>query len=36
MGPQVPKDVARDTAHDLSWLVGELAGEGEADISEAK
>ena len=25
MGPQDPKDVARDTAHDLSALVGELA-----------
>ena len=35
MGPQDPKDVARDTARDLSALVGELAGEGEADISEA-
>ena len=29
MGPQDPKDVARDTARDLSALVGELAGEGE-------
>ena len=28
MGPQDPKDVARDTARDLSALVGELAGEG--------
>ena len=25
MGPQDPKDVARDTARDLSGLVGELA-----------
>jgi hypothetical protein len=25
MGPQDPKDVARDTARDLSALVGELA-----------
>ena len=25
MGPQEPIDVARDTAHDLSGLVGELA-----------
>ena len=25
MGPQDPKDVARDTARDLSSLVGELA-----------
>ena len=25
MGPQNPKDVARDTARDLSALVGELA-----------
>jgi hypothetical protein len=25
MGPQEPKDVARDTARDLSGLVGELA-----------
>jgi hypothetical protein len=25
MGPQAPKDVARDTARDLSALVGELA-----------
>jgi hypothetical protein len=25
MGPQVPKDLARDTARDLSGLVGELA-----------
>jgi hypothetical protein len=29
MGPQDPKDVARDTARDLSALVGELAREGE-------
>jgi hypothetical protein len=29
MGPQDPKDVIRDTARDLSALVGELAGEGE-------
>ena len=29
MGPQDPKDVARDTARDLSALVGELSGEGE-------
>jgi hypothetical protein len=29
MGPQDPKDVARDTARDLSALVRELAGEGE-------
>jgi hypothetical protein len=28
MGPQDPKDVTRDTARDLSGLVGELAGEG--------
>jgi hypothetical protein len=27
MGPQDPKDVTRDTARDLSGLVGELAGE---------
>jgi hypothetical protein len=27
MGPQDPKDVTRDTARDLSALVGELAGE---------
>ena len=26
MGPQGPKDVARDTARDLSALVGELCG----------
>jgi hypothetical protein len=26
MGPQVPKGVARDTARDLSGVVGELAG----------
>jgi hypothetical protein len=25
MGPQDPKDVTRDTARDLSALVGELA-----------
>ena len=25
MGPQGPKGVTRDTAHDLSGLVGELA-----------
>jgi hypothetical protein len=25
MGPQDPKDVTRDTARDLSGLVGELA-----------
>ncbi len=25
MGPQDPKDVARDTARDLSGLVGEIA-----------
>jgi hypothetical protein len=25
MGPQDPKDVARDTARDLSGLAGELA-----------
>ena len=25
MGPQHPKDVARDTARDLSGIVGELA-----------
>jgi hypothetical protein len=25
MGPQDPKDLARDTARDLSGLVGELA-----------
>jgi len=25
MGPQDPKDVARDTARDLSGMVGELA-----------
>ena len=25
MGPKVPKDVARDTARDLSGVVGELA-----------
>ena len=25
MGPQDPKDVGRDTAHDLSGLAGELA-----------
>jgi hypothetical protein len=25
MGPQEPKDLARDTARDLSGLVGELA-----------
>jgi hypothetical protein len=29
MVPQDPKDVARDTARDLSGLIGELAGEGE-------
>ena len=29
MGPQDPKDVTRNTACDLSALVGELAGEGE-------
>jgi hypothetical protein len=29
MGPQDPKDVTRDTARDLSVVVGELAGEGE-------
>jgi hypothetical protein len=29
MGPQDPKGVTRDTARDLSALVGELAGEGE-------
>jgi hypothetical protein len=27
MGPQDPKDVARDTARDLSALVGEFAGD---------
>jgi hypothetical protein len=27
MGPQEPKDLARDTARDLSGLVGELAAE---------
>jgi hypothetical protein len=27
MGPQDPKDVVRDTARDLSGLVGELAAE---------
>ena len=25
MGPQAPKDVARDTARDLSGIAGELA-----------
>jgi hypothetical protein len=35
MDPQDPKDVTRNTARDLSALVGELAGEGDADISEA-
>jgi hypothetical protein len=29
MGPQDPKDVTRDTARDLSGLLGELAAEGE-------
>jgi hypothetical protein len=29
VGPQDPKGVTRDTARDLSALVGELAGEGE-------
>jgi hypothetical protein len=29
MGLQDPEDVARDTARDLSALVGELAGECE-------
>jgi len=29
MGLQYPKDVTRDTARDLSALVGELAREGE-------
>jgi hypothetical protein len=29
MGPQDPKDVARDTARDLSGLISELMGEGE-------
>jgi hypothetical protein len=29
MGPQDPKEVSRDSARDLSALVGELAGEGE-------
>jgi hypothetical protein len=28
VGPQEPKDVTRDTARDLSALVGELAEEG--------
>ena len=36
MGAQDPKEVTRDTARDLSALVGELVGEGEADINEAE
>ena len=32
MGPQDPKDLTRDTARDLSALVGELAAlKGDAD-----